>query len=55
MWVALSILVFLFFGFLPFLLFCGDAIVDWIKAKAEEIRARAERIRHDISDEQKRR
>ena len=47
MWVVLGVLLFLILGFLPFLLFCGDAIADWIEAKAEEIRARAEKLRQE--------
>ncbi len=44
MWFVWSILI--------FLLFCDDAVRVWIMAKADEIRAKAEKIRHDISREQ---
>ncbi len=52
MWVALSIFILLIFGFLPFIGICNDAFADYIHAKADEIRARAEKIRHDISNEE---
>ena len=43
MWVALSIFILLIFG---------DALADYIHVKADEIHARAEKIRHDISNEE---
>ena len=52
MCVAMSLFILLIFGFVPFLYIVDKALNDYIRAKADEIRARTEKIRHDISNEE---
>lgn len=53
MWIAVSVFILMLLGVLPFIFLFADEISDCIHAKADEIRAKAEKIRHDISQEQK--
>ena len=52
MWVAVSIFILMLLGVLPFIILFADEISDCIHAKADELRARAEMIRHEFSCEQ---
>ena len=53
MWIAVSVFILMLLGVLPLIVLFGDEISDCIEAKADELRAKTEKIRHDISQEQK--
>ncbi|MBQ6969814.1 MAG: hypothetical protein IJP85_05760 [Synergistaceae bacterium] len=52
MWVVVSVFILMLLGVLSFIILFADEISDCIHAKADELRARAELIRHEFSCEQ---